>query len=219
MRFLGADGPGPFWRTKMGLKPSQWARRGKHPRTRLQTWRNTAQTQAAWKTWKGPDSPCYKPSPSSCPHQARRWNGSRTSVSFDLGLLVYFIRKRLRMTRCNAFCVTFPEAIVYKCSVLIRIINEELNLKNLFNIVSCWGLCPCLTQHPAAGKLEFLLLSRSWPWSYRLKPSASFPWPLEILHDPQAPLSCLDVQPLCSFSPRWISLEYKHMALTTVVTN
>lgn len=41
------------------------------------------------------------------------------------------------MTRCNAFCVTFPEAIVYKCSVLIRIINEELNLKNLFNIVSC----------------------------------------------------------------------------------
>lgn len=54
------------------------------------------------------------------------------------------------MTCCNVFCVTFPEAVVYKCSVLIRIINEGrfVWVFFFFNIVSFTGLCPCLTQPP-----------------------------------------------------------------------
>lgn len=127
-----------------------------------------------------------------------------------------FVRKRLRRTCCNAFCVTFPEAVGYKWSGLIRIINEQLHFQGFFpHIMSCSGLRPHLLQ-PLTQPRE-----SQTPCSYQeagheptlQSPLAASRGPGEILHNPSPfspaslPAHGLNFQPLCSFSPRWIPLE------------
>lgn len=90
-----------------------------------------------------------------------------------------------------------------------------------FNIVSCSGLCPCLTR-PLIQPWESGRSRSHREAEHGPTPETRLPWPSRASSwslDPPLLPHFRTSQALCSFSPSWVSLEYKLMALTTTVTN